>query len=199
MTNSSMTAGTAADSFTSSQARLHALVRTDLEALDRSLRELVAPLTSTERRRVPPAGGWHVDAVCEHLCLANEHYLRAMSAALDVAAGSAPDAAQHAWRPTFAGRFLVHALVSHRRMPRPPVLTPGPEPRPGVLEALLATHDALRALLQRSEGVAWRRVRFSSPFARLIRLNLGDGALVIVRHSERHARQIARIRSALAT
>lgn len=191
------------------QEALHAIIERDLAQLDRSLRELVETLTPAQRRTVPSAGGWHVDAVCEHLCLGNEFYLRAMTAALDAAERSRPseatgtalpasrEAAGTPWRPAIAGRLLVHALVSPRRMPRPAVLTPGPEPRAQVLESLLGSHDALRALLQRAAGVEWRRVRFSSPFARLIRLNLGDGALVILRHGERHLGQVARIRAAI--
>lgn len=195
----------------SPQGTLHAALMRDLDALDRALRDQVATLGHAQRRTVPAAGGWDVDAVCEHLCLSNEHYLRVMTAAVDAslpAVGNAAsshlgsgapfvEASRGRWRPTLGGRLLVHALVSPRRMPRPAVLTPGPEPRAAVLEALLATHQALRALLQRAASMEWRRVRFSSPFARLVRLNLGDGALVIVRHGERHARQIVRIRDSI--
>lgn len=190
----------------SPQGQLHATLLRDLDALDQSLRDMVESLPPGRRRMAPASGGWHVDAVCEHLCLANEHYLRAMSAALDAApraairsAGGdgAADPSGGRWRPTLAGRLLVHALVSPRGMPRPAVLTPGPEPRADVLDALIATHDALRDMLSAAAGVEWRRVRFSSPFARLIRLNLGDGALVMLRHGERHARQIERIRASI--
>jgi DinB superfamily len=215
MTSPALTPGAARPA--SLQDALHAHLLRDLSALDLSLRQLVESLTDGQRRTVPITGGWHVDAVCEHLCLGNEFYLRAMSAALDAALRAAPSGPQGAKgatgttsepgtspdmrpvprRPTIAGRLLVHALVSPRRMPRPAVLTPGPEPRAHVLESLIASHDALRTVLQRAAGVEWRRVRFSSPFARIVRLNLGDGALVIVRHGERHARQIARIRASI--
>lgn len=192
------------------QGALLALVERELAALDRALREQVSALTPAERRRVPSTGGWHVDAVCEHLCLANEQYLRTMTSAVEAALSRATggrgvddravrpaeQSGTPAWRPALAGRLLVHALVSPQRMPRPRVLTPGPDVRPHVLEALLASHDALREVLHRAHGLVWRRVRFSSPFARLVRLNLGDGALVILRHGERHLAQIARIRSA---
>lgn len=195
----------------SEQEALHTQVERDLAELDRSLRVMVEPLDVAQRRMVPAAGGWHVDAVCEHLCLANEHYLDVMSRAVDAAQrlaavgsagrsaaiGAAPNASRVRWRPSLGGRLLVRALVSPTRMPRPKVLTPGPAPRANVLEALVATHDALRALLQRASALEWERVRFSSPFVRLVRLNLGDGALVIVRHGERHGRQLARVRASI--
>ena len=48
----------------------------------------------------------------------------------------------------------------------------------------------LERLIERSLDREWRRVRLSSPVSRFIRMNVGDAFTVIVRHAERHFRQI---------
>jgi hypothetical protein len=51
----------------------------------------------------------------------------------------------------------------------------------------------LDALLMRAEPLPWNRIRFGSPVFALLRLNLGDGCLILVTHAERHFAQIDRV------
>lgn len=185
----------------SPQGQLHALLRRELPVLDATLREQVHALGLDKRQQAPASGGWSVDQVLEHLCLGNALYLRAMEAAVERALQlpAAGDAAPRGrWRPTLGGRLLVRSLTSARRIPRPREMTPGRVSRPGVLEALAASHGALLELLDRATGLEWRDVRLRSPFATWVALTLGDAALVILRHGQRHARQVARLRAELA-
>jgi hypothetical protein len=62
-----------------------------------------------------------------------------------------------------------------------------------VREAWTATLRELEVLLDRAEPLPWTRLRFGSPVNPLLRLNLGDGFLVMVAHAERHVGQIDRL------
>jgi len=161
-----------------------------LERLSARITGLMAPMTAAERATTPPGGGWSADQIAEHLCLANGDYLREMHAAVGKA--GAPRSGGD-WHPTLGGRMLVYSMESRMRFPAPRAIVPGPEAREGVLDALLATHDRLLRLLDNARTREWRTVRFRSPYARWMPLNLGDGALIILRHGERHARQMERV------
>jgi hypothetical protein len=67
-----------------------------------------------------------------------------------------------------------------------------------VLDAFLTTNASIRDLLRSAADVEWRCVRFGSPFARWLRLNLGDAALVLLRHGERHDQQMQRVARSLS-
>lgn len=141
--------------------------------------------------RPPLAGGWSVGQVLEHLILATGSYLAVMRQRVEAApagTGAAPP-----WRPTLAGRLLAGAMTSPRRFPAPRAWVPDPVPRPHVREAWTATLRELEVLLDRAEPLPWTRLRFGSPVNPLLRLNLGDGFLVMVAHAERHVGQIDRL------
>ncbi len=161
-----------------------------VDRLHERLASLVGPLSPAQRATRPPDGGWCVDEVLEHLCLANADYLGVMDRAL--ASGGAPRA-HGRWRPTVGGWLLVRAMESERRSAAPAAIVPAAAPRERVLEAVLQSCEQLRMTMERGGAYEWRRVRMASPYARWLRLNFGDAALVVVRHAERHARQIERV------
>lgn len=131
--------------------------------------------------------------ILEHLCLANNAYLTEMERALSTSGTPRLDGA---WRPTLGGRLLVYSMRSTWRLPAPKSIAPGPAPRENVLDATLGTLTSLRALLSGSRAREWRHVHLASPFARWLPLNLGDAAQIILYHGQRHAGQMARVRSA---
>jgi hypothetical protein len=178
---------------TQSQEGLRRELLVDLAALDRSFAALreVAP----ERlERSPAGGGWSAAQVLEHLCVAATSYLdRIETIVADPAARRADDLDRHAWRSTFGGGWLARAMEMERRMPAPAIYRPAGAPRPEVLAAFLDTQARLRAQLEAARDLDWRRVRFVSPVSALLRMNLGDAFLVLVRHAQRHRRQIERV------
>ena len=165
-----------------------------LDHLEEQLTSVVAPLTPAQRATRPPDGGWCVDEILEHLCLANTDYLDAMEGALS---STRAPRTHGRWRATVGGWLLVRAMESERRAAAPAAIVPAASPRDRVLEALLQSLKRLRAVIQDGGAYEWRRVRLSSPYARWLRLNVGDAALVVVRHAERHARQLERVTRAL--
>jgi hypothetical protein len=180
------------------QDELAARVASGLETLDTQVDAFVRPMHAAHRTAPAANGGWSIDAILEHLCLTNVAYLDAMHSALEHAgAGAGAERTTGDWRPTLGGRLLVASMQSKWRLPAPKSIVPGPTPRARVLDALLGTHSVLRDLLRQAQGREWTRVRMVSPLSRLVRLNLGDAALVMLRHGERHAQQMDRVHRSL--
>ncbi len=141
----------------------------------------------------PPDGGWSIGEVLEHLVISSRLYLermRPLIGSADRATGSAE------WRPTLVGRWLVRSMTSPRRFPAPKLFRPAPAPRDRVLAAHVEDLREVRAMLDRAAEIRWRALRLSSPVSRIMRLNLGDCFALLVRHAERHGRQIDRLRGA---
>jgi hypothetical protein len=122
--------------------------------------------------------------------LATASYLGVMRRCVE-AAGESEREDPH-WRPTWAGRLLAWSMTSQRRFPAPRGWRPPDVPRPHVREAWAGELRELVALLDRAAVLPWNRLRFRSPAAPLIRLNLGDGFHIVVLHAERHSGQIDR-------
>ncbi len=172
--------------------------------LTRAIGELVARTDRTARDVTPeelcwrpPAGGWSVAEVFEHLVLANESYLVRVRALTPTTTPTTAFAGH--WRASLAGGLLVRSFASRRRFPAPRRYRPGPAPRAHVLAAFTGTLHELARLMEAAVPLDWRRVRTTSPVARVIRLNLGDCFVIVVRHAERHFRQIDRLRAAWRT
>jgi DinB superfamily len=146
-------------------------------------------------RRPSSAGGWSAARVLEHLVLASGSYLAVMRPCVE-APPRHGTATELLWRPTLAGRALSWSMTSAMRFPAPSVWMPNVAPRPHVRDAWIANLRELHALLDRAEGLPWNRMRFRSPAATLLRLNLGDGFLIQVAHAERHFGQIDRVLAA---
>lgn len=170
-------------------------------ASDDTARRLTADLPEASLHVVPPAGGWTIAQVFEHLLVSHGLYVDrvgpAIAAVRKVPAERAPPA--RPWKPTLFGRMLIAAVGPdfRPRLPTARVFEPGPVPRPHVFEAFLQMQQEIARLLREGADLDWRSVRLSSPVNRLIRLNLGDAYVILVIHTQRHLNQVARIRAAL--
>jgi hypothetical protein len=169
-----------------------ATLAADLHEIIGRTEAIVSPLTPEQRSRPSESGGWSVDQVLEHLVISNASYLTRMRRLVDrhqddpVRPGTPP------WEPTFVGRLLVRSLdpSSVRRLPAPKVSRPSAVVRPGVLERFIDGMREAMSLAQRAESLDLNALRMSSPFARVLKLNLGDAFAIIVVHARRHLRQI---------
>jgi len=163
-----------------------------VEEIDREAERLAGELTEAQLGWVPREGGWSVGQVLEHLVLGGTVYNEHLRPLVEGAPKSrAP------WRPSPMGRLLVWSLrpAQRRKLKAPKIISPGPDPRSGVLAAFLECQSELAGLMRRCEGVDLR-AKTRSPVNRLIPLNLGDCFAVLVVHARRHLEQIARIRGA---
>ena len=166
----------------------HALIR-DLRAINARAEAIPRARSQAELNWQPPDGGWSVGQIFEHLCITNDSYLVAVRRLVpDSRTGFGT--ANTFWRPSLAGRLLVHSMVAPRKLTAPKIWRPGPTPRPNVISEFLHRQREIQDLIARSLAYDWRRVRLASPASMLIRMNLGDAFTVLVRHEERHFAQI---------
>lgn len=164
-----------------------------LAAIEGRTRAVVAGLAPDRLAQRPPAGGWSVAEVFEHLVLGNEAYLGVMAGAL---ARARARGAARAWRPSLFGSLLLGAISekNRTRLPTTPKMRPLAV-RAGVVEAFVATLARTAELARDAEG-ADLRMRFWSPIAP-VPLNLGDAFAIVVTHAERHLGQAERARAAI--
>ena len=162
-----------------------------MHALDARASELQRAADTSALEWQPPEGGWTAGQVFEHLCVANDSYLVSLRRVLGTASAmSRGDVTDRAWRPSFAGRLLARSMESPRKLPAPKMWRPAPAPRPDVIGEFLTRQREIEQLIESSMAHDWRRLRLASPVSRLIRMNVGDAFTVLVRHAERHFRQI---------
>ena len=168
----------------------NALIRA-LRVLDERAKEIERTVDQTGLEWVPPGGGWSVGQILEHLCVANDDYLRELRSIIGEAhTPSATATTDLMWRSSFAGGILARSMQSPRKLPAPKSWTPGPTPRPHVMDAFLSRQREIVQLIERSRAREWNRMRLASPVAWFIRMNVGDAFTILVWHAERHFRQI---------
>lgn len=155
----------------------------------RGVGETASP-DALSRRRAD--GGWSAAQVLEHLIVTSTSYLAVMRQHV-VAAWGQPEDRSRIWRPRLGGRILVRALVSRRPLPASRGFRPGLGPRPDVVGTFVAEMHEFQAVLERAAPLPWNAIRFGSPVLWLLRLNVGDGFLILLTHAERHFAQIDRV------
>jgi hypothetical protein len=141
----------------------------------------------------PASDVWSAAQVFEHLCAATDGYLAVIRPLVErVSATPNGDGANATWRPSLIGGILTRSMTSERKLPAPKRWRPSLEARPNVIAAFLERQREIVALIERSSSAEWGRLRMSSPISPLIRMNVGDAFTILVRHEERHFRQIER-------
>jgi hypothetical protein len=164
------------------------------EETDRRVSAIVREVDERQLDWTPPAGGWSIGQVLEHLCVANDSYLERVRPLVRDGRARRVDPGAVTWRPTFVGGLLVRSFESPRKMPAPKIYRVGPTPRPRVADEFLRRERELVELIREGTSIDWRRTRLASPVSGFIRVNLGDAFHVLVAHSRRHLGQIERIR-----
>lgn len=160
----------------------------------RLARELTADLTTARQAHRPSWGGWSVGEVFEHLCITDGLYVAPLRALLAAERARTAPRLGNAWRPTLWGRMLLWSVnpTNTRPSPAPKAFLPGLAPRTHVVDAWLAQVETNRALMREADGLDLRRLKLSSPAARLIRLNAGDAFAIMTTHAQRHLGQVQR-------
>jgi len=160
-----------------------------IEAVRSRTLRLVSWESAESLARRPAAGGWSAAEIFEHLCIANISYDLPVERAIEVAR-TRPGAPRR-YRSTLGGAFLIGALSpGSRAVPTLKPYRPG-APRTRVVEAFLASVDAIEARMHEADGCDLR-VMLTSPVMPLLRMNLGEAFEVAVVHAERHLSQVER-------
>jgi len=167
-----------------------------LEAVNVRLREAHAALPAARHGTPRADGGWSMQAVLEHMVRTNDAYLVPMRALVERLRRRTPT--EPRWRATFSGRWLARSLEMRLPLPAPRRVQPGPTARPDVLDAVIASHHEIVSLMTPLLDADWTAEHMTSPLSALVRLNVGDAFVVLLRHSERHTAQIERLVRELA-
>ncbi len=166
----------------------------EMRASVADLQRDVLPLAYLQIGWRPPDGGWSIAQVIEHLIITDQSYIDAIEKLLE----RRPERAwQEEWRPSLIGGFLTRSQMpnSKQKLTTPARWRPGPEPRANVVEDYIRVRQRLIELLAKADGHDLRRTKLSSPAAKWIRINLGDAFMTLVVHTQRHLRQIERIKA----
>ena len=176
------------------QRELHQQLRAEAIATRERIAAMVRPLDPSKLHEHPEPKGWSVGQVLEHLCLADELYEAPFAALMR---SSRPDAGAptREWKPSFIGGRIASSLLNPKPLKGPKVFRPGPTPRNGVVEALLARESNFVKAMDDAASYDWRALRIGSPAlpSWLPKMNLGDGFRIHVVHLTRHSRQIERL------
>ena len=176
------------------QRELHQQLRAEAIATRERIAGMVRPLDPSKLHEHPEPKGWSVGQVLEHLCIADELYEAPFAALMR---SSRPDAGAptREWKPSFIGGQIASSLLKPKPLKGPKVFRPGPTPRNGVVEALLARESNFVKAMDDAASYDWRAIRIGSPAlpSWMPKMNLGDGFRIHVVHLTRHSRQIERL------
>jgi hypothetical protein len=176
------------------QRDLHQQLRAEAIATRERLVPLLRRLDASQINEHPEPQGWSVGQVIEHLLLADDLSRVRMT---ELLRSARPDAGAPAreWKSTILGGLVANALINPKPARGPKIFRPGPTPRNGVVETLLAGELEFVQAMDDAASYDWRALRVRSPaFPRWApKFNLGDAFRVHVVHLTRHTKQIERV------
>jgi hypothetical protein len=168
----------------------------ELDAADQRARALVNGLTSRHLNWRPTREDWSIGQCLDHLRVANEVYLPAISASL----AACPILPVQDITPGWFGRWFIRNFIEpssqSRRVRAPTKITPAAIVDPSILDLFLASNQSARELVRRAGDYDVNRVRFRNPFVPLLRFTVGTGLEILSRHQRRHLLQAERVRQA---
>jgi hypothetical protein len=168
-------------------------------AVDTELTNLCAGLSEEQLAWSPRPGRWSIAQNLSHLRRTTEVFLPAVDATL----GASRDRKLHSPGPftlNLYGRLMVWRMES-----RPILKMRAPKAiRPRLLGSCAAELDhflisqaAIRQRIEDAEGLHLTAIRFPSPLASCVRVNLLEFFFLCNAHSRRHLRQANHVRQAL--
>ncbi len=154
----------------------------------------IRAIDPAELNEHPEPEGWSVGQVLEHLIVADEHYDAPLA---ELLRSVRPDAGAPAreWKSSLIGGMIAGSLLKPKKLKSPVVFRPGPTPRNGVVEALLARELYFVKVMEDAASYDWRALRIGSPALPrwAPKMNVGDGFRIHVIHVTRHALQVERL------
>jgi hypothetical protein len=168
-------------------------------AVDTEAADLCAGLTEQQLSFSKYPGSWSIAQNLAHLRTTAEVFLPEIDLVLEqtraqkllTAEGSVlgPYGRLMVWQMNSRWMFKLKAPLAIQ-----PRLLPSPELE---LEHFLYSQAAMRKRIQEAEGLSLTAMRFSSPVAKFVRMNLLECFSVLNAHSRRHLRQANKVRRAL--
>jgi hypothetical protein len=166
----------------------------ELEIIDQQTKNLTAGLTVEQLNWQPAPGVWSIGQCLEHLCLGNEAYLPAMSAALNGKAGSPVQEITPGWFARWFIRSFIEPSAGTKRASAPKKIVPGNRVALSIVERFLRGNQDARQLIRQAEAYNVNRIRFVNPFLPLLRFTVGTGLKITCGHERRHLLQAERVK-----
>lgn len=164
-----------------------------LEAADQRANNLSIGLNAHQLNWEPAPGVWSVGQCLEHLCIANEVYLSAISSSLAGQRISAVQEITPGWFARWFIRSYIEPSPKTKRANAPKKIVPGAKVERSVLDRFLRSNQAARELILRASNFDVNRIRFVNPFVPLLRFTVGTGLEIVTRHESRHLLQAERV------
>lgn len=176
------------------QRELYQQLRDEAIATRERIEAIVRPLDLSKINEHPEPEGWSVGQVLEHLCKAGEEYEAPLAAAMQKAEPD-PDASAREWKPSLMGGMIAGSILKPKPLKAPKVFRPGPTPRGGVLEALLALELKFLKTMDDAASLDWNARIIRSPAlpSWVPKMNLGDAFRIHFVHLTRHSHQVERV------
>jgi hypothetical protein len=169
----------------------------ELDAIDQNTKQLTAGLTEEQLNWQPASGAWSIGQCLEHLCLGNEIYLPAISAALVDQPASAVPEITLGWFARWFIRSYIEPSPITRRGSSPKKSAPARHVQLSVIDRFLRTNEDARRLIHEAEPLNVNRIRFVNPFVPGIRFTVGAGLKITCGHERRHLLQAERVKQSL--
>jgi hypothetical protein len=171
----------------------------EMSAIDGAAAELCAGLNEEQLSWFPRPGSWSIAQNLAHLRTTTCVFLPAVDLALEESK-TRRLYSEGPFRLNLYGHLLVRRMESRSiiKMQAPKPLRPQLINSPAEeLEHFLIAQAAMRRRIEDAEGLDLAALRFPSPLARYLHLNLLEFFSVFNAHSRRHIRQANKVRNAL--
>jgi hypothetical protein len=169
----------------------------ELDTLDQRAKELATELTPLQLNWKPSQDAWSVGQCLEHLRVANEVYLPAITASLTGRPLHAVQDIAQGWFGRWFIRNYIEPSSKSKRARAPRKIAPGTRVDPHILDLFLAGNQAARELVRRASDYDVNRIRFKNPFIPVLRFTVGTGLEIVSRHQRRHLLQAERVKQAV--
>ena len=169
----------------------------ELEAADRRAESVATGLSAEQLNWPPRQGAWSIGQCLEHLHIANEVYLPAISAALE---GRPHGTVQEVSLGWFSRRFIRNYIAPSpggKRARAPKKIEPPKHVEPVILETFLRSNEAARGLVRRASEYDVNHIRFKNPFIPMLRFTIGAGLEIVAKHQSRHLLQAEGVRQSV--
>lgn len=160
-----------------------------IEEIDRQtdqVRGLISTYDTDALKWRPNESRWSITGQIAHLVLVNGPYLKTMA---EVVAERSPGSDAGPWKHPWFSRWFAKSMEPpvKRRYKTMKAMIPdlGAEPE-AEIEAFCTLQLELKDVIESARGLDLGRIKFASPFARIVRLSLGGGFGLMLGHNRRH-------------
>src|SRR5688572_13387227 len=147
----------------------------EFHAADERATAVANTLTPQQLNWKPHPDQWSVGQCLEHLLIANEVYLRAISDSLV----DQPTSVVQEITPGWFGRWFIRKYIAPStkttRGRAPKAITPGAEVDANILDRFLRSNHDAREVVHAARSYDVNRIRFRNPFVPVIRFTVGTG------------------------